>query len=73
MLASYTIDVENQVILNPGGPSQRNLTAAGLECSACALRYPDCGSRRPGSNCPVFIASPELEFTDSRRSTALTI
>jgi len=60
LAATYTIDVENQVILDPGTENEMNLTARGLECWACAREFPSCGSLRPGSECPVFIAAMNL-------------
>ncbi|MGK2964691.1 MAG: hypothetical protein ACSLFM_03700 [Tepidiformaceae bacterium] len=66
MAATYTIDVENQVILDPGTESELNLTALGLECSGCARTFPTCGSIRPGSDCPVFIAALHLRMIEPK-------
>lgn len=64
MAATYTIDVENQVILDPGTESELNLTARGLECFGCARTFPSCGSVRPASECPVFIPALHLRMIE---------
>lgn len=70
MAATYTIDVENQVILDPGTDSELNVTVSGLECSACAREFPSCGSIRPGSDCPVFIAAMSLRYVQPQKELA---
>ena len=67
MPTTYTIDVENQLILDPGTESELNLTLLGLECSACARRFPSCGSIRPGSDCPVLIPALHLQMVAAKQ------
>jgi hypothetical protein len=66
MASTVTVDVENQVILDPGTPQERNLTAAAQECLACARTYPQCRSPRPGADCPVFLPDLALEVVVRR-------
>ncbi len=75
MPGTYTIDVEDQVILNPGTPGAQNLTRAGLECTACAMSYPACGSPNPRSACPLFLPASHLSLaapSGGRRAAGLT-
>ena len=58
---SYTV-IDDHVLLSPGRPDERDITARGEECEWCVKTYPACGSKQPHSYCPIIDLPADYSF-----------